>query len=136
MITRIAVTLVLLVASIQSTSASSFGRTSGHFGVSAIGSAQYTIPIWTPPGPRGVQPHLALAYDSNSGIGPLGIGWRIAGLGAISRCNKTYAQDGIASAVALTTSDGYCFNGNRLRLTGGSYGIDSSTYQTELAEFS
>src|ERR1700722_2589654 len=69
------------------------GRTAGQFGVSPTGSAQYRIPIWTPPGPRGIQPNLALVYDSQSGIGVMGIGWHIAGLGAVSRCNKTYAQD-------------------------------------------
>jgi hypothetical protein len=49
---------------------SSFGRTPGRFNVSAIGSAQYSIPIWTPPGPAGIQPNLALSYDSNAGVGP------------------------------------------------------------------
>ncbi len=38
--------------------------------------------------------------------------------------------------MALVTSDGYCLNGNRLRLTTGSYGIAGSTYQTEIADFS
>ncbi len=32
--------------------------------------------------------------------------------------------------------DGYCLNGNRLRLTSGSYGVAGSTYQTEIADFS
>src|SRR3984957_9506640 len=58
-----------------------FGRTVGSFGVSQIGSAQYSIPIWAPPGPKGLQPTLALSYDSASDIGPLGIGWSLAGLG-------------------------------------------------------
>jgi hypothetical protein len=75
-------------------------------------------------------------------LSPLGIGWSIAGLGTIARCNKTFAQDevppvaGLKLGVALSTSDGYCLNGNRLRLTAGTYGLDGSTYQTELADFS
>ena len=104
--------------------------------VSPTGSAQYSIPIWIPPGPRGIQPHLALFYDSQSYIGPLGIGWSIAGLSAITRCNKTVAQDTTAAPVALVTSDSYCLDGKRLRLTSGTYGTAGSTYQTEVADFS
>jgi RHS repeat-associated protein len=112
------------------------GRTVGQFGVSPTGSAQYTIPIWAPPGPQGMQPNVSLFYDSQAHIGPLGIGWSLAGLGEIARCNQTVAQDGIAAPVALVTSDGYCINGSRLRLTSGTYGMASSTYQTEIADFS
>jgi hypothetical protein len=104
--------------------AASVGRTQGQFGVSAWGTAQYTIPIWAPPGPRGIQPHISIGYDSLNGIGPLGIGWSLQGLGSIARCNKTVAQDGTAAPVALALSDGYCINGNRLRLISGTYGDD------------
>lgn len=112
------------------------GRTAGAFNVSPTGAATYSIPIWMPKGPNGVQPNLSIAYDSNSGDGTMGPGWFLSGLGAISRCNKTWAQDGAPSAVALATSDGYCLNGNRLRMTSGTYGQAGSTYQTELADFS
>jgi hypothetical protein len=115
---------------------SSFGRTVGSFGVSQIGSAQYSIPIWAPPGPKGLQPTLALSYDSASDIGPLGIGWSLAGLGQITRCNLTAAQDTTPAPVALVTGDGYCINGNRMRLTSGTYGTAGSVYQTEIADFS
>jgi RHS repeat-associated protein len=131
--------LLVSVAVLQPANAqTSFGRTPGHFGVSQVGSAQYSIPIWAPPGPRGIQPNLALQYDSGSGIGPLGIGFSLTGLGQISRCNLTTAQDTTPAPVALVTSDGYCINGNRLRLTSGAgtYGAAGSTYQTEIADFS
>jgi RHS repeat-associated protein len=38
----------------------------------------------------------------------------------------------------LVTSDGYCINGNRLRVTSAAdtYGLAGSTYQTEIADFS
>jgi YD repeat-containing protein len=112
------------------------GRTVGQFQVSPTGSAQYSIPIGAPPGPRGMQPSLSLFYDSQSPIGPLGVGWSIAGLGQITRCNKTVAQDTTAAPVSLIVSDGYCINGNRLRLTSGTYGTAGSVYQTEIADFS
>src|ERR1700733_3899467 len=138
MIRRVALVALLSVLFVRIVDASSFGRTAGNFGVSPTGSTQYTIPIWTPPGPKGIQPNLSLSYNSSAGIGPLGVGWFVAGLGAVTRCNKTYAQDTTPAAVALVVSDGYCLNGNRLRLTSasGTYGAAGSTYQTEIADFS
>jgi RHS repeat-associated protein len=136
MIRRVAIVALLSVLSVRIVDASSFGRTPGKFGVSPIGSAQYSIPIGVPPGPRGVQPNISLRYDSQASIGPLGIGWSLAGLGHITRCNLTAAQDAAPAPVALVTTDGYCINGNRLRLTSGTYGTDGSTYQTEIADFS
>ncbi len=134
---RVALGLLALVGSLSSiNSFAAVGRTVGQFAVSQTGSAQYTIPIWAPPGPRGMQPKLSLFYDSRNGIGPLGLGWSITGLGQITRCNKTVAQDTTPAPVALVTSDGYCINGNRLRLTSGTYGAAGSVYQTEIADFS
>jgi RHS repeat-associated protein len=136
---RKTIALGLLVSGLSLCSATAFGavgRTKGQFQVSSTGTAQYSIPIWAPPGPRGIQPNVSLVYDSRSGIGPLGVGWSLGGLGGITRCNKTYAQDTTPAAVALATSDGYCINGKRLRLTSGTYGNAGSVYQTEIADFS
>jgi RHS repeat-associated protein len=134
---RLLALLMTLAATMASLDArAAVGRTPGKFAVSPVGSAQYTIPIWAPPGPRGMQPQIALTYDSNVSIGPLGVGWSLAGLGQVSRCNRTVAQDGTPAPVALVVSDGYCINGNRLRLTAGTYGATGSTYQTEIADFS
>jgi RHS repeat-associated protein len=135
-ISRLSVALLIWIAFLNGAEAQTVGRTPGHFDVSAVGSAQYSIPIWAPPGPRGMQPNISLSYDSQSSIGPLGIGWSLAGLGQITRCNLTAAQDTTPAPVALVTTDGYCINGNRLRLTGGTYGAAGSTYQTEIADFS
>src|ERR1700678_1142859 len=109
----LALTLSLLAAPVFAAT----GRTVGHFAVSPTGSAQYSIPIWAPKGPHGVQPHIALSYDSQQGNGYVGVGWAVSGLSSIYRCNLTIAQDGTAAPVALATSDGYCMDGQRLRLT-------------------
>jgi RHS repeat-associated protein len=127
---------LVIAAAISNAGHAAVGRTQGAFNVTPTGAATYTIPIFTPPGPRGMQPSIALSYNSNGGIGPVGKGWGIAGLSSISRCDKTFAQDGVPAAVALATSDAYCMNGNRMRLTGGTYGSAGSTYQTEIADFS
>ena len=136
MISRLTFALFVLVASCQIAEAVTVGRTPGQFDVSRVGSAQYNIPIWAPPGPRGIRPNIALSYDSQSTIGPLGLGWSLAGLGSITRCNLTTAQDTTPAPVALVATDGYCINGSRLRLTSGTYGTTGSTYQTEIADFS
>jgi YD repeat-containing protein len=138
---RLAIVFAALIASLASTHVfSAAGRTVGQFGVSPVGSAQYSIPIWTPPGIRGLQPHLALTYDSGSPAGILGPGWSLAGQSAITRCNRTYAQDGTPAAITLTLADAFCLNGQRLRLTSSetlsTYGEPGTTYQTEIANFS
>lgn len=116
--------------------ATAVGHTVGSFAVSNTGAATYSIPIAVPPGVSGVQPGLAIAYQSGSGNGLLGVGWGISGLSEIDRCSKTPVQDGTAGAVTLTASDVYCLDGNKLRLTSGTYGAASSTYQTEMETFS
>lgn len=141
MATRFHLSLFTLVASIAATNAwAAVGRTPGQFVVSPSGSAQYSIPIWTPPGVRGVQPLLALVYDSHSSYGIMGPGWNLSGLSSIARCNRTYAQDGTPAPVTLTYADAFCLDGSRLRLTSSetlsTYGQAGTTYQTEIANFS
>lgn len=112
------------------------GRTPTTFAVSSSGAATYEIPIWTPPGVGEVQLELALKYGSRSPNGVLGVGWSISGLSAITRCNKTWAQDGGApAAVNLTSSDRFCLDGNQLKLVSGTYGQAGSVYATEIESF-
>src|SRR5437588_7613002 len=111
------------------------GRTVGSFGVSATGQANYTIPIWTPKGIAGLTPSLSLSYSSGRGDGMYGVGWSVVGFSAITRCSKTYGQDGFSADVLLTSADLYCLDGNKLRTFSGAYGSDGAQYQTEIADF-
>jgi len=111
------------------------GRTEGAASVAATGSARYSIPLGLPPGTNGLAPTLAITYDSRIGNGLLGVGFRLSGLSKIQRCGNTLAQDGKISAVALDWSDRYCLDGQRLRLTAGTYGSAGSQYQTEVESF-
>ena len=111
------------------------GRTPATFHVDRYGAATYTVPIWAPRGPNGLEPQIALTYDSQGGSGYMGVGWSVSGISSIYRCNRTTAQDGTPAPVALTSSDAFCLDGERLQLTGGSYGVAGSTYQTEIATF-
>ena len=55
------------------------------FSVSAAtGTASLTVPVATSPGRAGFGPSLSLSYDSGSGNGPFGLGWKMA-LPAITR---------------------------------------------------
>lgn len=112
------------------------GRTPGEVLVTANGAGVYRIPLSLPPGTNGLAPELALVYDHTAGNGLMGVGWDVTGLSAITRCPKTVAQDTAISALNLTTADRFCFNGNRLRVTSGTYGAANSTYQTEVESYS
>jgi hypothetical protein len=112
-----------------------FGRTPGTFGVSG-GTVNYAIPIWTPPGPNGMTPSIALTYNSASGNGLAGVGWNVSAVSSIDRCRRTTGQDGADGAVELSSADRYCIGGSRLRLTSGTYGAPGSVYMTEIADYS
>lgn len=112
------------------------GRTPATFGVTNSGSASYSIPLWTPSGVGDVEFKLALVYNSRGANGVMGQGWSLSGLSAITRCNKTVAQDGVPSAVTNTLSDRFCLDGQQLKLVSGTYGAPGSAYATEIESFS
>ena len=115
-------------------------KTDGIGGVSKDGSATYKIPLWVPPGRAGIQPNLSLSYDSRKGNGLVGIGWTLTEFPQITRCRRTFAQDGGAEAITFTDGkdgDRYCLDGQRLVKVGGApdpasaYGSDGTEYRTE-----
>ncbi len=124
-----------LLAGLAGNAQGAVGRIPGNFDVSPTGAATYQIPLWVSPGPNGMQPSLTLTYDSQRGSGIVGPGWALTGLSAITRCNRSVAQDGIAAAVDFTGWDKYCLDGKRLRVTSGTYGFSNSIYETEIADF-
>ena len=124
---------LLVVASAQAQTA--VGRTEGEASVATTGSARYSIPLALPPGTNGLAPALAITYDSHSGNGLLGVGFRLTGLSKIQRCARTIAQDGSVGPVAVNGTDRFCLDGQKLRLTSGTYGYAGSRYQTEVETF-
>src|SRR4029453_9504762 len=113
------------------------GSTPGSFRVTESGAAEYRIPIQVPPGIAGMEPRLALVYNSQAGNGLLGVGWNLEGLSAITRCARTMAQDGVRGGVSYDWNDRYCVDGRRLVLvSGASYGADGAEYRTERESFS
>lgn len=102
----------------------------------ASGSAGYQIPIDVPTGTNGLQPAITLTYISNFSDGLLGTGWSTGGLSAIARVNRTLYHDGISDPVRGTISDRYALDGNRMIVTGETYGASGSEYRTEIETFS
>lgn len=110
------------------------GRVAGQAGVRG-GAASYSIPIVVPPGRRGMQPELALTYNSSAGNGVAGMGWSLSGLSSIERCPATLDQDGTIRPVNLDAADKLCMDGQRLIATSGVYGQSGTTYATEIDSF-
>ncbi len=103
--------------------------------VSAGGVATHSIPIVVPRGTAGVQPNLALTYNSQGENSLLGIGWSVGGMPIINRCPRTVAQDGFRGGVNYDTNDRFCLDGQRLMAISGNYGADNSEYRTEIDNF-
>jgi len=101
------------------------GSIGGQFSVSPSGAANYSVGIDVPPGTAGMQPQLAVGYDSQAGNGLIGMGWSMAGLSAITRCPKTLAQDNIIHGVDYTATDAFCLDGQRL------INVGSNEYRAE-----
>ena len=104
------------------------GTLPGSFTVTPTGEATYTLPLVVPTGAAGVQPSLAIAYDSASGDGLLGMGFSITGLSSVTRCPLTMAHDRRIRAVRNDAEDGLCLDGARLVAVGQSEG--ATEYRT------
>ncbi len=107
------------------------GGTETAFDVNQLGVASYSIPIIVSPGTNDMQPSLAIAYSHQGGDGPLGKGFAIAGLSAITRVNATEYHDGEADRIDFDEHDRLALDGERLIRLSGTYGADGSEYRLE-----
>jgi hypothetical protein len=99
------------------------GSIPGTFSITSTGEATYVMPLVTVPGRAGVEPALALTYDSAAGDGVLGAGFSLAGLSAITRCPSNLAQDGEIRDVRYDAANKLCLDGKRLVPVGEQPGI-------------
>jgi RHS repeat-associated protein len=106
--------------------------------VNQLGAFTQDIAIEIPPGTAGMQPTVALSYNSQMANGLVGKGWSLSGLSIISRCPATMAQDGTISGVNLDSNDKFCLDGMKLLSVSGpgTYGLDGTEYRTETESFS
>ena len=107
--------------------------TEGAVNVNGAGQTTYRVPIWVPEGMNGLQPSLAVEYDSGAPIGTLGPKWRVTGLSVIQRCAQTLAQDGIERPVNYS-GDTFCLDGQRLVRQNGTAN-QIGDFRTELNPF-
>ena len=110
------------------------GALPGEAVVTPTGAATYRIPIEAPPGTNGWQPQLAIAYNSQGGIGTLGRGWDVAGLSAISRGTPSFYYDGDVletTSVQFDERDQLYMDGQRLLLLQGQHWADGAVYGLE-----
>jgi RHS repeat-associated protein len=105
----------------------SAGAVAGSFAVSPTGEATYTIPIAVPPGRAGMEPRLAVVYDSAAGQDLLGVGFGLQGVSAVTRCPANLAQDGEIRAVRYDDRDHLCLDGARLVFVHEETGTDGNT---------
>lgn len=95
--------------------------TSGHTGWTSVsgsvgddGQAHASVPILVPPGRSGMEPRLALSYVSGGSDGPMGPGWSLSGLSAITVCPATIELDGVESRRPFEGKPVFCLDGQRL----------------------
>ncbi|WP_085907079.1 SpvB/TcaC N-terminal domain-containing protein [Kiloniella majae] len=111
------------------------GSLEGEFAVDDSGAATYSLPISVPPGIAGNEPRLALSYSSQAGNGPLGVGWGLSGLSAITRCGQRLVPHGKIHGVDFSAADRFCLDGQRLVAVSGDYGADGMEYRTEIESY-
>jgi RHS repeat-associated protein len=112
------------------------GYLPGSFSVNELnGAAEYTIPINTPAGIKGIEPHLSLKYSSRAGNGLLGVGWSLTGIPVITRRPTVAMRDGITHSVDYSANDRFALDGKTLLCVSGTYGSDGAIYRTERDEF-
>jgi RHS repeat-associated protein len=111
------------------------GTTAGNAAVSQSGAATYSIPIFVSPGTNGMQPSLSVNYNSQAGVGLLGLGWGLSGISAITRAPANYYFDGMADPVDFDSNDRFTLDGQRLIATSGTYGAVGTEYHTEMENF-
>ncbi|WP_218044983.1 SpvB/TcaC N-terminal domain-containing protein, partial [Kiloniella majae] len=111
------------------------GSLEGEFAVDDSGAATYSLPISVPPGIAGNEPRLALSYSSQAGNGPLGVGWGLSSLSAITRCGQRLVPHGKIHGVDFSAEDRFCLDGQRLVAVSGDYGADGTEYRTEIESY-
>jgi hypothetical protein len=99
--------------------------------VNTLGAYNHIIPIHVPPGVNGMEPKLALVYDSRAGLSELGYGWSISGLSKISRGGNNLAQHGKIDGINFNSDDAILLDGQLLTCVVGTNAFVSSQYKTE-----
>jgi RHS repeat-associated protein len=123
------------IPSAGSSDSRAVGAVSGLFAVSGTGGATYSVPIEVPVGVGGMQPSLAITYNSQSGNGVAGWGANLSGISAITRVPKSIYHDVLAKGLTYLGDDAYTLNGQRLIYSSGTVGQEGAIYYPESDPF-
>lgn len=107
------------------------GALGGTINIGAMGGLNYTIPIEMPVGINGMQPSIAISYNSQGGNGLMGWGWDLHATSCITRTGQTIYHDGRMTAADLSKDDRFLLDGQRLIAVNSAYGEIPSYYKTE-----
>jgi hypothetical protein len=127
-----AVTALLASPSAQA----QYSATPTSFSVTDAGASSFSIPIYTPPMPGGMDVKLSLQYNSQARNGVFGVGWNLSGVSSITRCPKTIAEEGERIGVKNDATDVFCLDGQKLRAVAGVYGAAGTEYRTAIDSYS
>jgi hypothetical protein len=106
------------------------------FRVNELGAATFSLPIQVPPGTAGLEPKVAITYNSREGSGLVGLGGGLSATSVITRCPSTLSQDGRQGSLNYDGDDRFCLDGQRLFAVTGAYGATGTEYRTEMSNFS
>ncbi len=95
-------------------SGSIVGNIPGQFDVSAMGAATHTVPIDLPSGINGMQPSVALVYNSQLAYGLGGKGFDLAATSFITRVPHNLYYETVAHGVSFDGNDRFALDGMRL----------------------
>ncbi|MBR3456125.1 MAG: VCBS repeat-containing protein [Bacteroidaceae bacterium] len=107
------------------------GSPDGVFQVSPTGAASYSINIDIPKGRHGMEPRLAVTYNSQGGNGVAGWGFELTGTSAIRCAAKDLYHDNQIGALDLSTCGTYMLDGTRMVLKSGVEGTAGAIYTLE-----
>lgn len=98
------------------------GEIKANASVSPSGAAIMEVPLVFPPGINGMEPKLSVQYNSQGGVGALGVATELTGLSAISRSNENIYFDGKRSVLKFQKGGPYIMDGQKLvQVTPGKY---------------
>jgi RHS repeat-associated protein len=106
------------------------GTIQGNFNVTPTGAATYSMKIEVPQGIQGLQPNLAVTYNSMGGMSNMGKGFTLSGISAITRTNQVPYFDDKWEAIDFI-NDKFALDGQRLFVVNGEYGENHAQYRTE-----
>lgn len=107
------------------------GTPSCNFSVSPVGGAVCSVDIECPKGINGIEPHISLTYNSNSGYGWAGYGMTLSGISVITIGGRDHFHDYYTKGLLYDGHDSFYLDGKRLILNGAEYVSDGAVLTVE-----